>query len=109
MGDNPSMLTACWRLYAHSMYSAYNMTPDRLPESVHTLYAELLDQAVQAEAEIPLGMPLQGSFVSKTIKGRRYWYLQRLEGERKRQHYLGADSESLTKWMREVAERRQET
>lgn len=50
----------------------------RLPESVQTLYAELLDQAIHAEAEAAvLGAP-QGSFVSKTIKGGTYWYLQRM-------------------------------
>jgi hypothetical protein len=53
----------------------------RLPESVQTLYAELLDQVIQAEAAA-LAAP-QGSFVSKTIKGKTYWYLQRMEGNRK--------------------------
>src|SRR5947209_707323 len=39
----------------------------RLPETVQTLYAELLDQAIQAEAA--LLKALHGTFVSKAIKG----------------------------------------
>jgi hypothetical protein len=78
----------------------------RLPETVHTLYAELLDQVIRAEAELPPDLPRQGSFVSKLVKGRRYWYLQRVEGDRRRQHYLGPESEQLLGWMREVGEQR---
>lgn len=86
---------------------AYNagVTFERLPETVQTLYAELLDQTIQARAEME-GMPEAGSFVSKQIRGRTYWYLQRLEGQRKRQIYLGAESPSLLQWMRDVGERR---
>lgn len=49
------------------------VTYARLPESVHTLYAEILDQLRAADAE--LGISGSGSFVSKQIKGRTYWYL----------------------------------
>lgn len=78
----------------------------RLPESVQTLYAELLEQTIHAEAEAAiLGAP-QGSFVSKTIKGGTYWYLQRMEGDRKRQVYLGKESPSLLAWMEEVRQAR---
>lgn len=78
----------------------------RLPESVQTLYAELLEQTIHAEAEAAvLGLP-QGSFVSKVIKGGTYWYLQRMEGDRKRQVYLGKESPSLLSWMEEVREAR---
>ena len=52
----------------------------RLPESVQTLYAELLEQTIQAEAEAALLSAPQGTFVSKTVKGGTYWYLQRTEG-----------------------------
>lgn len=79
----------------------------RLPDTVATLYAELFEQVVRAEAELSPAMPRQGSFVSKMVKGRRYWYLQRLEGDRKRQHYLGPDSEQLQRWMLEVAAQRE--
>jgi hypothetical protein len=71
----------------------------RLSDSVQTLYAELLDQAIQAEAETALALAPQGSFVSKTIKGGIYWYLQRTEGDRKRQQYLGRESPALLAWM----------
>ena len=78
----------------------------RLPESVQTLYAELLEQTIHAEAEAAvLGAP-QGSFVSKTIRGGTYWYLQRMEGDRKRQVYLGKESPSLLAWMEEVRQAR---
>ena len=55
------------------------MTISRLPESVVTLYAELLDQTIQAEAErVARSLPPSGSFQSKTVKGHAYWYLQRV-------------------------------
>jgi hypothetical protein len=74
----------------------------RLPESVQTLYAELLEQAIHAQAEAAVSGAPPGSFVSKTIKGGTYWYLQRMEGDRKRQVYLGKESPSLLAWMEEV-------
>jgi hypothetical protein len=74
----------------------------RLSESVQTLYAELLEQSIQAEAEAALLGAPSGSFVSKAIKGGTYWYLQRMEGDRKRQLYLGKESTSLLAWMEEV-------
>lgn len=66
----------------------------RLGESVHTLYAELLDQLRAADAEAAVG-GLTGTFVSKTIRERTYWYLQRSEGASKRQIYLGPESREL--------------
>ncbi len=82
------------------------MAFERLPESVQTLYAELLDQAIQGEAEAAVTSAPQGSFVSKAIKGGTYWYLQRMEGDRKRQQYLGRESPSLLAWMAGVREAR---
>lgn len=64
---------------------------ERLPETVQALYAELLDQVRQAEAD----PGSSGSFVSKEIRGVRYWYLQRLEAGRKRQIYLGRETPDL--------------
>jgi hypothetical protein len=82
---------------------------DRLPESVHTLYAELLEQTLQAEAEAVAGrLPAPGSFVSKEVRGARYWYLQRSEAGRTRQYYLGRDTPALRRWMERVAEQRRE-
>jgi hypothetical protein len=63
----------------------------RLPESVQTLYAELLGQVRAADAEAALG-GTSGSYVSKAIRGRTYWYLQKSEGATKRQIYLGAEN-----------------
>ncbi|MCP3960952.1 MAG: hypothetical protein GY719_24160 [bacterium] len=82
------------------------MAYQRLPESVQTLYAELLEHAIHAEAaEATLGAAT-GTFVSKKVKGRTYWYLQRMEGDRKRQYYVGPESESLLEWMRRAKEAR---
>jgi len=74
----------------------------RLPESVQTLYAELLEQSVHAAAEAAVPGSPRGSFVAKTIKGGTYWYLQTAEGGRRRQQYLGRESPSLLAWMEEV-------
>jgi hypothetical protein len=81
------------------------MTFVRLPESVQSLYAELLDQLRIADAEAAVD-GLRGSFVSKEIRGRTYWYVQKSEGARKRQIYLGAESPELLDRMRAAAERR---
>jgi hypothetical protein len=70
------------------------MADTRLPESVVTLYAELLDQLRTADAEAAVG-ELRGPFVSKAIRGRTYWYAQRSEGATKRQIYLGPESPAL--------------
>jgi len=81
----------------------------RLPEATQTLYAELLDQVIQAEAEaVARRLPPKGSFVSKKIKGQVYWYLQRLEAGRKAQYYLGVDSPQLQHWMKSSTAAREE-
>lgn len=80
----------------------------RLPESVQTLYAELLDQAIQAEAETAMAAIPPGSFVAKTIKGGTYWYLQRMEGDRKHQQYLGRESPVLLAWIDGIRQARAE-
>ncbi len=82
------------------------MNHHRLSESVSTLYAELLDQSILAAAEEATHSAPSGTFTSKNIKGRTYWYLQRSEGERKRQIYIGADSPALNSWMQQVRETR---
>jgi hypothetical protein len=80
----------------------------RLPESVQTLYAELLDLSLRAEAErAARGLP-PGTFVAKTIKGARYWYLQVSHGAGKHQRYLGRESPALLAWMKGAAEARNE-
>ena len=82
------------------------MAYQRLPESIQTLYAELLEQTIHAEAEAAATGAPHGTFVSKTIKGGIYWYLQRMEGDRKRQHYLGRESAALLDWMEKVRQAR---
>lgn len=82
------------------------MAYERLPETTQTLYAELLEQAIHAEAEAVVGASL-GTFVSKQIKGATYWYFQRQEGDRKRQYYLGRESDALLAWMEQVREVRE--
>ena len=62
----------------------------RLGETTITVYAELLDQLRAA----PL-VPHSGSFVSKVIGGTRYWYVQRKDGGKLRQVYLGAEAPDL--------------
>jgi hypothetical protein len=78
------------------------MAFDRLPESHLTLYSELLDQMIPAESAAVANGVLMGSFTSKTIKGHTYWYLQRSEGSKLRQIYLGPDSAELQRWMDQV-------
>ena len=47
------------------------MTHQRLPETLYTVYAELLDQAIRADATASLhGLP-PGTFVSKTVGNRK--------------------------------------
>jgi hypothetical protein len=82
------------------------VTHQRLPETIQTLYAELLEQTIHAEAEAAATGARHGTFVSKTIKGGTYWYVQRMEGDRKRQHYLGRESPTLLAWMEEVRQAR---
>jgi hypothetical protein len=61
----------------------------KLPLVTQTVYARLLDLLLTAEA----GVPTSGaSLVSKTIRGRRYWYAQRREGGKKVQRYIGSET-----------------
>ncbi|HEX7185704.1 MAG TPA: GSU2403 family nucleotidyltransferase fold protein [Thermoanaerobaculia bacterium] len=82
------------------------MAWQRLPESVQTLYAELLEQTIHAEAEAASADLPHGSFVAKRIKGGTYWYLQRTEGDRKHQQYLGRESPTLLAWIEEIRQAR---
>jgi len=75
------------------------MSYQHLPGSQLTLYAELLDQSIQTAASEAVAGALSGSFTSKEIKGRTYWYLQRSHGEKKHQTYLGPESPSLVSWI----------
>lgn len=81
---------------------------ERLPESVAALYAELLDQCVAAEAEQTFGLG-GGTFVAKVVKGTTYWYVQRREGDHKRQIYLAPESAGLLRWMQSVHQEKART
>jgi len=59
---------------------------------------------IPAEAEAVAEGSLSGSFTSKKIKGNTYWYLQRSEGSKLRQIYLGPDSPQLKRWMEKAAQ-----
>jgi len=61
----------------------------KLPLLTQTAYARLLDLLLTAEVGSPVG---SASLVSKTIRGRRYWYAQRREGGKKVQSYIGPES-----------------
>jgi hypothetical protein len=74
----------------------------RLPETLQTLSAELLDQLLQAETSE--GVPTAGAIVEKVIAGRPYLYFQRSFGPFREQRYLGPADEGL----RARAERWQE-
>jgi hypothetical protein len=75
------------------------MPIERLPSSVQLLLAELLDLELGAATGMAGLGAASGAFVSKVVKGSTYWYFQRVEGERTRQHYLGADTPELRRWM----------
>jgi hypothetical protein len=60
---------------------------------VQTTYAELLERCTAAafgEAH-----PDDGSFTSKAIKGRRYWYFQTASAEGRSQQYIGPETPEL--------------
>jgi hypothetical protein len=66
----------------------------RLPLSASTSYAELMERLRLARfGEFPAG----SSFVSKTVKGRLYWYVQMPTGgaSSRKQVYIGPDSDDL--------------
>jgi hypothetical protein len=79
----------------------------RLAETVQSLYAELLDQLRAADAEDAVSGPT-GTFVSKQIRTRTYWYLQKSNGATKRQIYLGPESPEVLEKMRTAGDVRQD-
>ena len=75
--------------------SEERITAQRLPAEVTNLYAELLDQLTAVEAQRSIGHA-DGSFVTKRIKGRVYYYFQhRTPGARPAQVYVGPKSSQL--------------
>jgi hypothetical protein len=77
----------------------------KLPLLTQTAYARLLDLLLTNEIGAPTG---DGSLVSKSIRGRRYWYAQRQEDGKKVQSYLGPETPEvlalLERWRRGKSE-----
>ena len=73
-------------------------SPRRLSLFVQTVYAQLLDQLRDAS---PVGRR-PGSFVSKRVQGKRYWYLQRSQNGKQKQDYIGPDSDELSRLIKDV-------
>lgn len=71
---------------------------DRLPLSAHTSYAELMERLRLARIG---DFPARAKFVSKTVKGRLYWYVQMPTGGQagRKQVYVGPDSDDLRERM----------
>ncbi|MDB5814276.1 MAG: hypothetical protein JWN23_1393 [Rhodocyclales bacterium] len=66
-----------------------------LSASAQAAYAQVFDSALALEHQRSLA-GLQGSFASKLVKGRKYWYFQFTGTDlRSNQIYVGADSETL--------------
>ena len=77
----------------------------KLPLLTQTAYARLLDLLLTTEA----GDPTSGAtLVSKTIRGRRYWYAQRHDAGKKIQRYIGPETAEVTalieRWRRSRVE-----
>lgn len=69
----------------------------RQPLEIQTLYAELLEQLSAFDASRSIGH-LPGSFITKAVKGERYYYFQHSEpGGKKRQLYIGRKDSILDK------------
>lgn len=69
----------------------------RLPDNCSTLYADLMQKVTL------LPHSTQGAFVSKSIKGSRYWYHQTDTAAGRKQTYLGQESDEL---LAEIASRK---
>lgn len=63
------------------------------PLIVQTTYAELLERC--AAAALAESFPDEGTFTSKTVKGRRYWYFQASASQGRAQRYVGPESPEL--------------
>lgn len=66
---------------------------------MQTTYAELLDRC-RATA-FQNAFPEDGTFVSKTIKGKRYWYFQQPSDAGRGQKYVGPETPALLKQISE--------
>jgi hypothetical protein len=69
---------------------------------MQTTYAELLDRC--RAIAFHDAFPEDGSFVPKTIKGKRYWYFQKNSDRSRQQKYVGPETPELLK---QIAQHRQ--
>ncbi len=60
---------------------------------MQTNYAELLERC--ATAAFATSFPQDGTFIKKTIKGRRYWYFQTSTEQGRAQNYVGPETPEL--------------
>ena len=74
--------------------TTYNQSAEFLPW-LTPMASELSERLLLAELATGQKPPV-GSFVSKRIKGRVYWYIQWSDGTRQRQLYFGPDNEVET-------------
>ena len=63
------------------------------PLVMQTNYAELLERC--ATAAFAASFPQDGTFIKKTIKGRRYWYFQSSTEQGRSQKYAGPETPEL--------------
>jgi hypothetical protein len=71
---------------------------------VQTTYAELLERCAATSFEE--AFPEDGSFTSKTINRRRYWYFQAATAQGRSQRYVGPESSELLERIKHHKERR---
>ncbi|CAA7612939.1 GSU2403 family nucleotidyltransferase fold protein [Magnetospirillum sp. UT-4] len=79
--------------------------PVRFDVPTQAVYSQLLDR-LRAGAFAPF-IAEGGSFITKEVKGRRYWYHAVKEGGRSRHRYLGPDSDEVRGQV-DAAKRQQE-
>jgi hypothetical protein len=80
---------------------------ERQPLETQTLFAELLDRLTAHEAARAIGH-VAGTFTTKTIKGRDYFYFQHSEpGGTKRQTYVGPKDAALDAFVERYAAARE--
>ena len=60
---------------------------------LRTVYTELLDRG--ASAELRDTLTPKGTFVAKTVRGRRYWYFQETAENGRVQRYVGPETLDL--------------
>lgn len=60
---------------------------------MQTTYAELVQRC--AAAAFQHDFPEDGTFISKTIKGKRYWYFQQPSSKDRAQKYVGPETQEL--------------